>query len=106
MYSTSGGGHGVQAHRRASGTASTPDPEALTLARAERRAVIISNVRDFRPLHAETVTPGGPGHYGMIFMSGKYRRAKDDTGKIIAALEDKLAQYPGDDALANAKDWL
>lgn len=83
-----------------------PDPGVLAFARAERRAVVTSNVRDFRPLHAEAVIPGGPGHYGMIFMSGNYRRAKDDVGKIIAALEAKLAQYPGDGALANAEERL
>jgi predicted nuclease of predicted toxin-antitoxin system len=81
-----------------------PDPEVLALARAERRAVVTNNVRDFRPLHVEAVIPGGPGHYGMIFMSGNYRRTKSDTGRIIAALEVKLLQYPADEAPANAED--
>jgi hypothetical protein len=83
-----------------------PDPEVLALARAERRAIVTNNVRDFRPLHVEAVMPGGSGHYGMIFMSGNYRRTKSDTGRIIAALEANLAQYPGDEALANAEEWL
>jgi predicted nuclease of predicted toxin-antitoxin system len=83
-----------------------PDPEVLALARAERRAVVTNNVRDFRPLHVEAVMPGGPGHYGMIFMSGNYRRTKSDVGRIIAALEVKLIQYPEDEALANAEEWL
>ena len=83
-----------------------PDPEVLALARAERRAIVTNNVRDFRPLHAEAVMPGGPGHYGMIFMSGNYRRTKSDIGRIIAALEAKLARYPGEDTLANAEEWL
>lgn len=82
------------------------DPEVLAIARAERRAVVTSNVRDFRPLHAEAVMPGGAGHYGMIFMSGNCRRTKDDVGRIVAALEAKISQYPGGDALANAEDWL
>ena len=56
-----------------------PDPEELALARAERGAVVTNNVRDFRPLHVESVLPGGPGHYGMIFMSGNYRRTKRAT---------------------------
>lgn len=83
-----------------------PDPEVLALARAERRAVVTNNVRDFRPLHVEAVMPGGPGHYGIIFMSGNYRRAKSDIGRITAALEAKLLQYPADEALANAEEWL
>jgi len=42
----------------------------------------------------------------MIFMSGNYRHTKGDIGRIIAALEPNLAQYPGGDALANAGEWL
>jgi len=85
---------------------SLSDPEVLALARAQQRAVVTNNVRDFRPLHTEAVMPGGPGHYGMIFMSGNYRRTKSDIGRIIAALEAKLTQYPSDEDLANAEEWL
>ena len=45
------------------------------------------------------------GHFGMIFMSGNYRRTRSDIGRIIAALEAKIGQYPGDDGLANAEEW-
>ena len=31
--------------------------------------------------------PGGPGHFGMIFMPGNFKRTKSDAGRIIAALE-------------------
>jgi hypothetical protein len=65
-----------------------------------------NNVRDFRPLHADAVTPGGSGHFGMIFMSGNYKRTKNDIGRILADLEAKLVQYPGDEDLVNAEDWL
>jgi hypothetical protein len=82
------------------------DPEVLALARSERRAVVTNNVRDLRPLHVEAVVPGGEGHYGMVFMSGNYRRTKSDIGRIVAALETKLTQYPGDRDLANAEEWL
>ena len=82
------------------------DPEVLALARAQRRAVVTNNVRDFRPLHVEAVMPGGSGHPGMIFMPGNYKRTKSDIGRIAAALEAKLLQYPGDDDLANAEEWL
>jgi hypothetical protein len=82
------------------------DLEVMTLARAERRAIATNNVRDFRPLHADAVTPGGCGHFGMIFMSGNYRRTKSDIGRIVAGLEAKLIQYPGHEDLVNAEDWL
>jgi Domain of unknown function (DUF5615) len=99
-------GHDVQSVAGHAEREALPDPAVLALARAERRAIVTNNVRDFRPLHTEAVTPGGSGHYGMIFMSGNYRRTRSDTGRIIAALEAKLTQHPGDDALANAEDWL
>ena len=82
------------------------DPEALALARAKHRAVVTNNLRDFRPLHHEAITPGGAGHFGMIFMPGSYRRTKADTGRIIAALEAILAQHPGENDLANGEAWL
>jgi hypothetical protein len=99
-------GHDVEAVAGHQEREALPDPEVLALARAERRAIVTNNVRDFRPLHVEAVMPGGSGHYGMIFMSGNYRRTKSDVGRIIAALEAKLNQYPGQDALVNAEEWL
>jgi Domain of unknown function (DUF5615) len=82
------------------------DPEVLALARAEHRAIVTNNLRDFRPLHHEAITPGGAGHFGMIFMPGSYRRTKADTGRIIAALEGILTQYPGENDLVNGEAWL
>ncbi|WP_217915132.1 DUF5615 family PIN-like protein [Miltoncostaea marina] len=98
-------GHDVQAIA-ASEHAELDDPEVLDLARSQQRAVVTNNVRDFRPLHIAAVHPAGPGHYGMIFMSGRFRRTKADTGRIVAALEAKLTAYPGVDALSNAEEWL
>lgn len=99
-------GHDVQAVAGHPDREALPDPEILALARAERRVIVTNHVRDFRPLHVEAVMPGGPGHFGMIFMPGSYKRTKGDIGRIIAALEAKLTQYPGDKDLANAEDWL
>jgi hypothetical protein len=63
-------------------------------------------VRDFRPLHNEAITPGVAGHFGMVFMPSSYRRTKADTGRIIAALEALLIEYPGEREMANAEAWL
>jgi hypothetical protein len=101
-----GRGHDVEAVAGRSGWAALSDAEVMALARAEHRAVVTNNVRDFRPLHHEAIVPGGAGHYGMIFLPSTYRRTKADTGRIIAALEAKLAQYPGDRDLVNGEDWL
>lgn len=82
------------------------DSEVLALARAEHRAVVTNNLRDFRPLHHEAITPGAAGHFGMIFVPGNYRRTKAHTGRIIAALEAILSQHPGETDLANGEAWL
>ena len=76
------------------------------LGAAEHRAIVANNLRDYRPLHHEAVVPGGTGHYGMIFMPSGYRRTKVDTGRIVVALEAILAQYPGEEDLANGEAWL
>jgi predicted nuclease of predicted toxin-antitoxin system len=99
-------GHDVQAAAGHPEREALTDPDVLALARAERRAVVTNNIRDFRLLHVEAVLPGGPGHYGMIFMPGTYRRTKKDIGRIIEALEARLSQYPGEEDLVNAEDWL
>ena len=99
-------GHDVQAVAGHPEREALSDPDVLALARAERRAVVTNNVRDFRLLHVEAVLPGGSGHYGMIFMPGTYRRTRDDIGRIVAALEAKLGQYPGCQDLVNAEEWL
>jgi hypothetical protein len=82
------------------------DPDVLALARTERRAIVTNNLRDFRPLHHDAITPGGAGHFGMVFIPASYRLAKDNLGKIIAALEAILRANPGDDDLANGETWL
>lgn len=82
------------------------DPEVLDLARSQQRAVVTNNVRDFRPLHVAAVGPGGDGHFGVIFMAGGYRRSKADIGRIVDALEAKLAAYPGIHGLQDAEEWL
>lgn len=82
------------------------DPGVLALARNEHRAIVTNNLRDFRPLHHEAITPGGAGHFGMIFIPGNYRRTRADTGRIIAALGAILVQHPGENGLANGEAWL
>ena len=99
-------GHDVLAIAEHPGWAALSDPEVLAVARTERRAIVTNNLGDYRPLHADAITPGGPGHFGMVFMPGSYRRTKADTGRIISALEAKLTEYPGDEDLANGECWL
>ena len=99
-------GYDVLAAAEHPGWAALSDTEVLAVARTERRAIVTNNLRDYRPLHADAITPGGPGHVGMVFMPGSYRRTKADTGRIISALGAKLTEYPGDEDLANGECWL
>jgi hypothetical protein len=99
-------GHDVLAVADHSDWAALSDPEVMALARTERRAIVTNNLRDYRPLHADAVTPGGSGHFGMVFMPGNYRRTRADIGRIISALEAKLTEYLGDEDLANGECWL
>ncbi|MGI9008256.1 MAG: DUF5615 family PIN-like protein [Streptosporangiaceae bacterium] len=99
-------GHDVEAIAGHPGRAALPDPDVLALSRAESRALVTNNLRDFRPLHHEAISPGGAGHYGMIFIPGTYRCTRDDSGKIITALEAILTEHPANADLANAETWL
>ena len=99
-------GYDVESVAGHSDRESRSDPEVLALARAEHRAVVTNNVRDFRPLHYEAIAPGAAGHFGMIFMPSSYRRTRADTGRIIAALEALLIQHRGERDLADAEAWL
>lgn len=99
-------GHDVEAINGHPLHESLSDAEVMDVARSQGRALVTNNLVDFRPLHHEAITPGGPGHFGMIFMPGTYRRTRADIGRIADALEAKLAQFPGDRDLANGEAWL
>ena len=80
---------------------------AVTQARTVARNLPAGEATPIEPdPDADAMTPGGSGHFGMIFMSGNYKRTKNDIGRIVADLEVKLVQYPGDEDLANAEDRL
>ncbi len=99
-------GHDVEAIKEHSEWEARADPELVALARQQQRAIVTNNLRDFRPLHAELVAPGGAGHAGMIFVPTSYRLSKRDIGRITKALEAQLLAHPSDNALANSGTWL
>lgn len=99
-------GHDVEAIKGHPEWESLDDADVVDLARSQQRAVVTNNLADFRPLHHEAISPGGNGHYGMVFMSGSYRRSAADTGRIVRALAETLVQFPADASLANAETWL
>ncbi len=99
-------GHDAIAIKEREEWAACSDDQVMDLAREERRAVVTDNLRDYRPRAAAATLPGGPGHYGMVFIPAGYRRTKADIGRIADALERKLAAHPGDHGLRSQESWL
>lgn len=102
-------GRDVQAIQEHPEWCSFDDRRVVELARDERRVIVTDNLVDMRPPHYEAIAPGGPGDQGMqgmIVIPGGRPHTRADTGRIVAALEQKLAARPGDDDLASGEDWL
>ena len=99
-------GHDALAMTERSEWMSIHDDEVIELARVERRAIVTNNLRDFRPRAAAATLPGGPGHYGMIFIPGAYRLRKADVGRLVQALEEQLANHSDERGLYNQEAWL
>lgn len=99
-------GHDVEAINGNPRHEALSDPEVMDLAREQGRALVTNNVVDFRPLHNEALASGGEGHFGMVFMPGDYRRTRSDIGRIVRALETKLAEFPADEDLRNGETWV
>jgi hypothetical protein len=98
-------GHDVEAVKEHGEWIGRSDVEVMSLARAERRAIVTNNLRDFRPLHAAALA-AGEGHFGMVFVPSAYRRTRADSGRLVAALETRLPAYPGDGDLRDGETWL
>jgi predicted nuclease of predicted toxin-antitoxin system len=99
-------GHDVEAIKEHRDWAGLTDPEVIALARREQRAVVTVNLQDDRRLHAELIAPGSAGHAGLILVPTSQRHTRSAVGRLVAALEAKLVEYPGDQELANAETWL
>jgi Domain of unknown function (DUF5615) len=99
-------GHDVLAIKERAEWVSLCDDDVIELARTERRAIVTNNLRDYRPRAAAAALPGGVGHYGMVFLPSTYRRTKADIGRIVTALDERLASHPDERGLHNQETWL
>ncbi len=84
-------GHDVVSVHESPGSGA-PDEHVLDHARAERRAVVTENVRDYRPL-AEALLAAGGSHAGLVFTTDK-RWPRTDPGALITALDALLVSNP------------
>lgn len=71
----------------------TADEDVLDHARAEQRAVVTENVRDYRPL-AEALIVAGNNHSGLVYTTDR-RWPRTDPGSLIAGIDAMLASTPG-----------
>jgi hypothetical protein len=98
-------GHDVVAATEV-GLAGVDDPQVLSWAVRERRAVVTNNIQDFRPLHVTYLTTGTV-HYGIVLVpSGRYSFRRDRLGPLMAALEEFLAQRPAEGSLCDTEYFL
>jgi predicted nuclease of predicted toxin-antitoxin system len=100
-----GRGHDVEAIKEHPEWEALPDADVVLVATGERRVIVTSNVRDFRVLHAELVA-SRTDYPGMIFIPVSFRLTKAATGRIVAALEQLLAEHPDERDLAGGEAWV
>lgn len=99
-------GHDVVAVKERADWIASSDDDLIQIARAQQRAIVTGNVRDYRPRAAVAVRPGGPGHPGLIYLAATFRRTRADIGRIVDALRIHLEANPADDALFDRELWL
>ena len=99
-------GHDVEAIAGHPSREALPDPDVLALARAEHR--VLSSRTTCATSARCTTRPSTRRRRTLRhdLHPRHYRRTRDDTGKIITALEAILTDHPGEDYLANGKTWL
>lgn len=98
-------GHDVVSAAEA-GLAGLDDAQVLSCAVRDRRVVVTSNIKDFRPLHAAYLTMSNV-HYGIVMVPmGKYSQRRDQLGPLITALDQLLVKLPTDDALRDTEYFL
>jgi len=98
-------GHDAVAIKEREEWQSLSDPEFIALARTEQRAVATTNLRDFRPLHAELVAPGGD---GTLHRLRAIQRPADESrpGQHRRGAGGPTRAAPGDADLANGETWI
>ena len=97
-------GHDVVAVGERSGLIGRSDADIFKAARAEGRALVTDNVRDFRRL-AQQLLQRGQSHSGLIFTTDRQLSRHDERtlGRLVNALDGLL--HSGMD-LTNVEHWL
>lgn len=80
------------------GMAGSEDDAVLRYAMDNKRTLVTSDIRDFRALHARSLTLG-TAHYGIVLVPHRYRLRRAGIGALVKDLDSLLARLPAIDAL-------
>ncbi|MGH7764892.1 MAG: DUF5615 family PIN-like protein [Candidatus Dormibacteraceae bacterium] len=82
------------------------DPDLLTWAIGQRRAVVSENAADFVPLHEDCLIRGKP-HYGIVLTNReRFSRTRAGIGRLVRAIEGLLTEASTSEALRAELRWL
>jgi predicted nuclease of predicted toxin-antitoxin system len=75
----------------------------LEVACGEGRAVVTNNIKDFRPLAAESLAQGRV-HAGLILLPSTRIRTRSAIAAVAGAIENVLRDHP--DGLSGSERWI
>jgi predicted nuclease of predicted toxin-antitoxin system len=82
------------------------DAAVMAMATDLRRALVTADLNDFRERFAVAASPTGPGHFGLVLVSGRYSIRSSGSAKLIEALDELMAKNPEESGLANREAWI
>ncbi len=81
----------------------TPDEVLMTVAHAEGRVIVTSNIKDFRPIAAQRIA-SGHGHSGLILVPSSVARTRASVKALADAIEQQVEADPA--GLADSERWI
>jgi len=96
-------GYGVDAVADREDLAGRSDRIIFEVACSEGRAVVTSNIKDFRPLAAEWLAQGRV-HAGVILLPSTRTRTRSAIAAVAGAIENVLRDHP--DGLSGSERWI
>ena len=79
------------------------DRAIFEVASSEGRAVVTNNIKDFRPLAAESLATGGT-HPGLILLPSTRTRNRAAVAALATCIEQVLRDHP--DGLDDSEYWI
>jgi Domain of unknown function (DUF5615) len=79
------------------------DEELMDIASAEGRAVVTSNIKDFRPIAARRLADGR-GNAGLILLPTRRSRTLAATARLADGIESIMRANPA--GIANSERWV